>query len=126
PQAANDHASQSDTNVYRAAPTFNQLLERRSWTALHLKTWLARLARRGLVVSLPGNRVALTAWGKVEGNRLLRNHRLWELYLIRHADIAPSHVDRDADEIEHVLPSDLIYELERALGTPATIPPSPH
>ena len=45
----------------------------------------------------------LTAQGMTEAARLVRQHRLWELYLITHAEIAPSHVDRDADAIEHVL-----------------------
>ena len=31
--------------------------------------------------------------------RVVRNHRLWETYLITHADIAPLHVDRNANWI---------------------------
>ncbi|MCC6359514.1 MAG: iron ABC transporter, partial [Phycisphaerales bacterium] len=55
-----------------------------------------------------------------------RNHRLWELYLITHADIAPSHVDRDADEVEHVLGPEMIRELEALMAreTPRLV--SPH
>jgi manganese/zinc/iron transport system permease protein len=48
------------------------------------------------------------------------------MYLIRYADVAPSHVDRDADEIEHVLSSRIIAELERAIAGELRIPPSPH
>ena len=57
----------------------------------------------------------------------MRNHRLWEMYLITHADIAPSHVDRDADQVEHVLGEDLVARLESLLesGASTTIP-SPH
>jgi manganese/zinc/iron transport system permease protein len=58
-----------------------------------------------------------------------RNHRLWELYLVTHADIAPSHVDRDADAIEHVLEPRVVEELEALLGQeqpPTAVPPSPH
>ena len=33
--------------------------------------------------------------------RLVHDHRLWELYLITHADVAPSKVDRDADRTHH-------------------------
>ncbi|NOX58681.1 MAG: iron ABC transporter, partial [Planctomycetes bacterium] len=42
------------------------------------------------------------------------------------ADIAPSHVDRDADEIEHILSEELIAELEAELHADGRIPPSPH
>jgi manganese/zinc/iron transport system permease protein len=59
--------------------------------------------------------------------RVVRNHRLWELYLIHFAEIAPSHVDRDADDIEHVLDSEMLAMLEARIGGqfPDT-PPSPH
>ena len=60
----------------------------------------------------------------------MRNHRLWETYLIELANIAPDHVDRDADELEHVLPPQLVQELEAKLRSkgrfPEAIPPSPH
>ena len=50
-----------------------------------------------------------------------------ELYLITHADIAPSRVDRDADDIEHVLEPEIVEELELLLERqrPA-VPNSPH
>ncbi|MHC5005006.1 MAG: iron dependent repressor, metal binding and dimerization domain protein [Planctomycetota bacterium] len=57
---------------------------------------------------------------------MARNHRLWELYLITHADVAPSHVDRDADQIEHVLDPALVARLEAQLGLATHVPPSPH
>ena len=71
----------------------------------------------------------MTAQGLAEAQRVIRNHRLWELYLITFADIAPSHVDRDADLIEHVLDADIIQQLEAKLSAKVldvTPPPSPH
>lgn len=71
----------------------------------------------------------LTDAGLAAAWRVVRNHRLWEMYLIAHADIAPSHVDRDADEVEHVLEADMIQELETLLADrhPNLLrPPSPH
>ncbi len=59
----------------------------------------------------------------------MRNHRLWELYLIEHADIAPSHVDRDADQLEHVLGRSMVSKLEALLEKThphLVMPRSPH
>jgi Mn-dependent DtxR family transcriptional regulator len=59
----------------------------------------------------------------------VHDHRLWELYLIQYADVAPSQVDRDADAIEHVLDPDMVAELEALVREQApaqTVPPSPH
>jgi manganese/zinc/iron transport system permease protein len=71
----------------------------------------------------------LTKQGAELAHRVVRNHRLWELYLIEYADIAPSHVDRDADDIEHLLAPDVVESLERLLSERyphMTVPPSPH
>jgi manganese/zinc/iron transport system permease protein len=101
----------------------------RSWTPAQLRTLLAAAQRDGLIDRAPDGRVHLTPAGAAEACRAVRNHRLWELFLIEHADVAPSHVDRDADDIEHLLGADMVNELERLLAeryaAPA-VPPSPH
>ena len=88
---------------------------------------LARAERAGLI-DTPGEEVALTARGAAEAARLTRVHRLWELFLVRHADIAADHVDRPADEIEHALPEELIQRLESELASDGRlpVPASPH
>ena len=67
----------------------------------------------------------LTTFGTTEAMRIVRNHRLWEVYLINYADIAPSHVDRDADMIEHVLGTEMVDKLESLLEHGEVID-SPH
>ena len=98
----------------------------RSWNETVFSKTLNRALRSGDVRRDSSDRYLLTAGGRDQAKRILRNHRLWEMYLIKYADIAPSHVDRDADEIEHVLSDGLIRELEQALQQEAQIPPSPH
>jgi manganese/zinc/iron transport system permease protein len=62
----------------------------------------------------------------------VRAHRLWEIFLITQAGIAPDRVDRDADEIEHVLPPETLADLEARLAEAGRVPlgpptpPSPH
>ena len=53
---------------------------------------------------------------------MVRNHRLWELYLTSAAQIAPDHVHEDAEKIEHMLGDEVVRELERKLEY-ATIDP---
>ncbi len=90
---------------------------------------LAGLKREGALARLPDDRWILTPAGRALAARVVRNHRLWELYLIRYAAIAPTHVDRDADMIEHVLGHDMVAELERIMdsaGAQALHLESPH
>jgi manganese/zinc/iron transport system permease protein len=70
------------------------------------------LVRKG---QLPGT-VYLSPRGKTEAQQVTRNHRLWETYLLRHADIAPQHIHHNADAIEHVVDPDVVRELEVALA----------
>ncbi len=106
--------------------TVQNLLGRRTWSRSQLSATIARAERAGALAHGPDATLRLTPAGRVEARRILRNHRMWELYLIRHADIAPSHVDRDADQVEHVLSPDIVAELERLLEDQRRIPPSPH
>lgn len=102
------------------------LLAMRSWSRHTLNRLLRRAVSRGDATIAADSLIGLTRTGRIEAQRVLRNHRLWEMYLIQHADVAPSHVDRDADQVEHILPPETIRELERALAETREIPPSPH
>ncbi len=121
--------SQQPTQEERSPPIpLQTLLATRSWTPLQLQRALNRAEREGMVL-FDGGTIRLTRTGMQQGAKLARDHRLWELYLITHADIAPAQVDRSADAIEHVLTSEMIHELEAILnnrqGT-EPIPASPH
>ncbi|MFG0262575.1 MAG: iron chelate uptake ABC transporter family permease subunit [Novipirellula sp. JB048] len=102
------------------------LLEKRSWSPRRLAAAVRRACHAGMLIQ-KDRRIELTPSGTAEAERLTRQHRLWELYLITHADVAPGRVDREADAIEHVLEPELIRELEAILEhQPASVPPSPH
>jgi manganese/zinc/iron transport system permease protein len=94
---------------------FSEILRMRSWSAARLIRQISRSERQGLVVRHGDRSVSLTQSGSAEAARLVHEHRLWELYLITHAEIAPSRVDRDADTIEHVLDAAMIQQLEDLL-----------
>ena len=106
------------------------LLKQRVWSERTLHRLLSSASRKGLVsFDTAAKIVRLTDRGRNEAARVVRNHRLWELYLIHYADIAPSHVDRDADDVEHVIGSELVRELEKAIresGDGMLPPESPH
>jgi manganese/zinc/iron transport system permease protein len=69
-----------------------------------------------------GNVVFLTPPGWQLACAIVRNHRLWELYLTNAAQIAADHVHEDAEKIEHVLGEDVVRQLERRLEYATTDP----
>jgi manganese/zinc/iron transport system permease protein len=115
--------------TFSSPAALEQLLRMRAWRAPALLRCLERTAARGLLRTVADGYV-LTDTGLIEARKVVRAHRLWEQYLIEHADVAPDHVDRDADQIEHILPQELIHRLEERLRAdgrlPQALPESPH
>ncbi len=105
-----------------------RLASRRSWSSAELARQIKRGLSEGTLASTPDGTVQLSNTGLVEAGRHTRNHRLWEMYLITHADIAPSHVDRDAHAVEHVLGEEMVARLEALIpAMPGRhVPASPH
>jgi manganese/zinc/iron transport system permease protein len=109
-----------------------QLVARRSWSEWSVNAWLRRLQSGGLV-ERHDHCVRLTPAGLAAAAEVTKTHRLWELFLVETAGIARDHVDRDADAVEHMLPAQLVEELEDRLAAagrlpavPQVIPQSPH
>lgn len=110
----------------RRSVTLKDLLPQRSWSMQQLHRILRRTQSEELVEWV-GSEIRLTRRGIIEARRLTRQHRLWELYLINYADVAPGRVDRDADAIEHVLEPEIVSELEKLLqDEQPDLPASPH
>jgi len=91
------------------------LAEKRRATLEEIGREVNSLERHGLA-TVNGPMVYFTPAGRQRSAEIVRNHRLWELYLTNSANIAPDHVHDDAENIEHVLGEDVVRELERRLG----------
>lgn len=127
-EAHESRATPTPTPAGTSMP-FGQLLAMRTWSSFRLSREIARCCRDGLLIGNSGAGYSLSETGLEEASRLAHEHRLWELYLITHADVAPGRVDQAADTIEHVLEPELIAQLEELLKqqrTSAGVVASPH
>jgi len=92
------------------------LMQVRAWDhRRQLHRIMRSVIRKGWLFERESGSFALTLNGLEEAARVVRNHRLWEAYLIQYADVATSQVDHEADRIEHVLDPVLVRELERSV-----------
>lgn len=82
---------------------------------------LAEAAAGGLV-RLEGTGVRLTRPGLERAARVVRNHRLWELYLARRLELPADHLHRDAEQMEHALDDEMLDQLDDLLGRPEVDP----
>ena len=67
---------------------------------------------------------ALTETGLAEGLFVVKSHRWWEHYLFYRAILDDDHVDRPADEVEHLLTPGIIARLEEILARERGIDPA--
>jgi manganese/zinc/iron transport system permease protein len=116
------------TDPHISAPTVDDLLSRRSWSRGQLLRTVKRLAASQDLTADARNRLRFTEQGIRAAKNIVRKHRLWEAYLISHADVATGMVDLSADRIEHILDEDIIGQLERLFPNvnPKELPESPH
>lgn len=82
---------------------------------------LQRLILKGLVKS-DDTHIFLTETGKHQANLLVRAHRLWETYLVNQMGLTGLQIHNDAEKLEHLLPEELLDEVERSLGYPELDP----
>lgn len=99
----------------------SQLFARRSWSHWLVQCWILGLRSQGLIEQQRES-VRLTPSGLAAAANVTRTHRLWELFLVESAGIASDHVDRDADDVEHMLSAPLIRELEQRLAAAGRLP----
>ncbi|MEZ5175484.1 MAG: metal-dependent transcriptional regulator [Acidimicrobiia bacterium] len=79
---------------------------------------IKKLQGLGLVEYTPYKGVTLTAEGSVLASGVLRNRRLWGLFLAEHLGLTPERADTVACEMEHVTPDDVADQLASFLGNP--------
>lgn len=90
-------------------------------TARDLRTLRRRQLGEGSVHAFK-----LTPAGFREAARMVRNHRLWELYLTRRAGYAEDHVHDSAEHMEHLLAEENIAQMMDVLGHPVIDPHGKH
>jgi DtxR family Mn-dependent transcriptional regulator len=83
---------------------------------------LKTLGESGLAEYVPYEGARLTEAGRMLALRVLRRHRLIELFLVRTLDLPWDEVHAEAENMEHAVSDLLIDRIDAYLGHPATDP----
>lgn len=97
------------------------LLKNRDFTEVELKKGLQKLKKKNLLRNKK-NLWYITQSGLSEAKRIIRLHRLWEMYLNQRLKLEPDHVHNDAEAIEHIITADIEKQLEKELAYPEKDP----
>ena len=116
-------ASQFQLKVFEVG----KLATERNGTLSETEAEVGKLVKAGMATRLDSQRepqmsgqvrFRLTKPGWERACEIVRNHRLWELYLTNAAHYQTDHVHDDAEDIEHHLGEDLVRRLEERLENP--------
>jgi DtxR family Mn-dependent transcriptional regulator len=83
---------------------------------------IRKLAERKLLRHTPYRGVRLTSSGEALALRLIRKHRLWELFLVQHLKFGWEEVHEHAERLEHATDEELERRLFEMLGRPSRDP----
>jgi len=97
------------------------ILEKRPVDTSDLETVLSRLQKKGLLHKKDQS-YQLTINGNVEAMRIVRSHRLWELYLTQRMKFKDDHIHGSAETIEHLITPEIELELLKELDFPKEDP----
>jgi len=93
------------------------LNDHRQFPVRALRNKISKFQSSGLLLS-DSNSIKLTDDGYEKGKRIVKLHRLWEMYLSSYLKIAPDHVHEDAETIEHIITPQIEAKLESLLDYP--------
>lgn len=110
-----------EKNDFGLGFTISELLSSRPMRRELLEKALRRLGRKDLLIK-ENDIWYLSEQGISKSAKVVRLHRLWELYLTKYADMAPENVHENAELIEHIITPELEMELEHQLGFPEKDP----
>ena len=83
---------------------------------------IKKLSRKGYLRYVPYQGVDLTERGRRTALKIVRRHRLWEMYLVRFLKFSWDKVHDEAERLEHATSDELEERLDEALGWPRTDP----
>lgn len=105
-----------------AAAGTSSIAEQLNVAAGSVTGMLKRLSERGLVEHIPYYGARLTAEGEDEAIRLIRRHRVLELFLVKVLGYTWDCVHEEAERLEHAVTDELIDRMATVLGEPESDP----
>jgi DtxR family transcriptional regulator, Mn-dependent transcriptional regulator len=100
----------------------SSLSERLGVSAPSVTEMIKKLADEGILTYAPYKGAELTAEGRKRALKILRRHRLWELFLVEVLKYPWHEIHDEADRLEHFTSEKLERRLDEALGHPRKDP----
>jgi len=116
-------------DLAHVAVPMDRFLAKRAWSARKQERVGAQLAKKGLLTLAPDLTVRLTDTGLEHAIKTAKTHRLLELYLLEHAEVARANVHQYVERIEEVTTPEIVKDLHTLFASrleKELIPAEPH
>ena len=94
------------------------LAEKLSVSAAAVSDMVSKLSKTGYLKNIPYKGFELTKKGQDIAINLIRKHRIWEVFLLKHLKYPWEQVHTEAENLEHASSDELILKLEDFLKFP--------
>jgi manganese/zinc/iron transport system permease protein len=108
-------------NDFTQGFTIAEMQAHRQMDSLQLSQALAQL-RRSFYLRKLNDRWFFTEKGETRGKRVVKLHRLWEMYLSQYLNLPADHIHDDAETMEHIITPQIELWLEEQLNYPKADP----
>ncbi len=95
-----------------------EITEYFGYTDQSVNEMIKKLSQKKLVNFLPYKGISLTNKGKKEAIRMIRAHRIWEVFLTDKLGFSWENVHEDAERLEHATSVEVIDKLYNYIGKP--------
>lgn len=96
----------------------NEIADRFGFTDQSVNEMIKKLEKKHLVSFIPYKGISLTKKGKDVAIRMIRAHRIWEVFLTEKLGFSWENVHEDAEMLEHATSAEVLEKLFHFLGDP--------
>ncbi|MSP64083.1 MAG: metal-dependent transcriptional regulator [Ignavibacteria bacterium] len=107
------HLQQSGERVFTTS-----LANRLNIAPASVTEMLQKLSLQGLLVYEKYRGVKLLDKGKVRALKIIRKHRLWEMFLVKHLDFKWDEIHDEAEKFEHIMSDKMEAKIDKLLNFP--------
>ena len=98
--------------------TTSHLAEKLNISSAAVSEMISKLSKSGYISNTPYKGFELTLKGEKIAVNLIRKHRLWEVFLVKHLKYPWDKVHAEAERLEHSSSAELIKNLEQFMNFP--------
>ncbi len=114
-------------NIYKIQTTegkvsTSSLSERLQISPASVSEMVKKLADEGSLTHTPYKGVELTDSGKMQALKVIRKHRLWEMFLVEVLRFGWDEIDEEAERFEHIMSDRMEDKIDEVLGFPSVDP----